>query len=83
MTYAALSTADRVRALHFLCCIRVDKEDIQTRILEAVTEKIPVVQEAPKQPEPPGAIPAEVQQSDVPRPASNDKVSVFYLGGML
>lgn len=31
-TYATLPTAQRVRALNFLCCVRADKEDIQVGV---------------------------------------------------
>ena len=35
VSYAELPASQRVRALHFLCCIRADREDIQLRMLEA------------------------------------------------
>ncbi|KAI7835383.1 hypothetical protein COHA_010717 [Chlorella ohadii] len=34
-TYARLPAPDRVRALHFLCTIRCDREDIQTRTADS------------------------------------------------
>jgi hypothetical protein len=39
VTYAALPAPQRARALHFLCCIRCDREDIQVRLMEAEREK--------------------------------------------
>jgi hypothetical protein len=39
ISYAELSAAYRVRALHFLCCIRLDREDIALRMYEAERPK--------------------------------------------
>lgn len=41
LEYAELPTPYRVKALHFLCCIRADREDIQARMAEAEREKFP------------------------------------------
>jgi hypothetical protein len=41
LEYAELPTPYRVKALHFLCCIRADREDILARIAEAEREKFP------------------------------------------
>lgn len=38
-TYARLPAEDRVRALHFLCTIRCDREDIQFRVAESYTRE--------------------------------------------
>jgi len=38
-TYAELSAKRRVRTLHFLCCIRCDREDIANRITASELEK--------------------------------------------
>lgn len=37
--YAGLPAAQRVRALHFLCCVRCDREDVQARLAEAERPK--------------------------------------------
>jgi hypothetical protein len=34
-TYAVLPSSERVRALHFMCCVRCDREDIQARLADA------------------------------------------------
>ncbi|KAH7619637.1 hypothetical protein Ndes2526B_g06619 [Nannochloris sp. 'desiccata'] len=39
ISYAELPAAYRVRALHFLCCIRLDREDIGLRMFEAERPK--------------------------------------------
>ena len=39
ISYAELPASNRVRALHFLCCIRLDREDIALRMFEAEREK--------------------------------------------
>ena len=38
-SYAVLSSPQRVRSLHFLCCVRCDREDIQAYIAEAELRK--------------------------------------------
>ncbi|KDD76532.1 hypothetical protein H632_c192p0, partial [Helicosporidium sp. ATCC 50920] len=38
LTYAALPAEARVRALHLICCIRVDREDVQARLERAAKE---------------------------------------------
>ena len=39
VTYAELRAQLRVKALHFLCCIRADREDVRWRVEEAEREK--------------------------------------------
>ncbi|KAL6766425.1 hypothetical protein ACKKBG_A35950 [Auxenochlorella protothecoides x Auxenochlorella symbiontica] len=36
VTYAGLPVEQRVKALHFVCCVRLDREDCQARIEEAL-----------------------------------------------
>ena len=46
-TYVELGADKRVEALHFLCCIRCDREDIALRITAAAEEKdAKVIEEA-------------------------------------